>query len=276
MTKPGRLKLDLQLFAEGDPVDPVPPADPVNPTDPVDPQNPQDPVPPQEPFLKVKYNKEELALDREKAVEYAQKGMNYDKVIEKLNALESDPRLSFVEQQAKKYSMTVPQYLDAVREEEEREKLAELTQKNIPEDLAKEVLEGRKFREQYHVKEQSDQAKAQQEAEFQAFLDTFPEVQPSDIPQSVWDEVTKGKSLVDAYTRHENQALKQKLAEIEKGKEIDATNAANAAASTGSVQNNGNNNQLPFFTEEQVSKMSRADVNKNWNAIMESQKRWYQ
>jgi hypothetical protein len=58
-------------------------------------QEPQTEQPEQTPFLKVKYNKEEMELDEERARELAQKGLNYDKTIERLQALESDPRLSF-------------------------------------------------------------------------------------------------------------------------------------------------------------------------------------
>ena len=38
-----------------------------------------------EPFLTVKYNKQEKNLSRDEAREYAQKGMNYDKVSKRLN-----------------------------------------------------------------------------------------------------------------------------------------------------------------------------------------------
>jgi hypothetical protein len=50
--------------------------------------------------LKIKYNSEEMELDADRARELAQKGMNYDKVQEKLQALETDPRLSFIEELA--------------------------------------------------------------------------------------------------------------------------------------------------------------------------------
>jgi hypothetical protein len=66
-------------------------------------QEPQTEQPEQTPFLKVKYNKEEMELDEERARELAQKGLNYDKTIERLQALESDPRLSFIEELASQH-----------------------------------------------------------------------------------------------------------------------------------------------------------------------------
>jgi hypothetical protein len=68
-----------------------------NPTDETEEINGQEPVQAeQSPFLKIKYNKEEMELDEATARELAQKGLNYDKQVERLQQLESDPRLSFI------------------------------------------------------------------------------------------------------------------------------------------------------------------------------------
>jgi hypothetical protein len=71
----------------------------------------------------VKYNKEEMELDEERARELAQKGLNYDKTIERLQALESDPRLSFIEELASQHDMTPDEYISAVRKQQEQEQL---------------------------------------------------------------------------------------------------------------------------------------------------------
>lgn len=278
-------KIDLQLFAEEGPIgepEPEPEGEPTG--EPIDEPNgePQPEGEPQgepqgepEPFLKIKYNKEEVALDREKAVELAQKGMNYDKILQRLQALENDPRLTFVENQAKKYGMTVEQYLDAVREAEEQERLNELIQQNIPEELAKEIMENRKFREQWEQERKAREEAEKREADYKAFLETFPDVKPEDIPESVWKDVEEnGKSLVDAYTRYENQLLKEQLAKLQEGKVKEKQNEENANSTTGSVTGKGDGKQ-PYFTREQVEKMSVEEINKNWKAIMESQKHWY-
>lgn len=231
----------------------------------------------QQAFLKVKYNKEEIALDEEKAREFAQKGMNYDKVQERLQQLESDPRLSFVENMAQQYGMTPEQYIEAVQQEQEKARLDELVQKNIPEDIAKEVLESRKFREQYQTEKQQQEEQVRTQADYNAFLGKYPDINPKDIPQSVWDEVNQGESLVNAYTKYyftnENEQLKAKLSELEGKKEVEAQNEANAEASTGAL-GKGDGKQT-YFTKEQVEKMSREEVTKNWTAIMDSQKQWY-
>lgn len=227
-----------------------------------------------EAFLKIKYNKEEIELDKEKAAELAQKGMNYDKVKEKLDSLENDPRLSFVEQQAKKYDMSTEQYLEAVRQAEEQEQLNDLVQKHgVTEELAKEMMESRKFRETYENEKREREQAEQREQDYQAFLETFPDAKPEDIPESVWQEVEQGKSLVDAYTRHENQQLKEQLEQLKEKQEIEKQNEENAESSTGSLTGKGEGKQ-PYFTREQVAKMSTEEVNKNWKTINESMKKW--
>lgn len=230
----------------------------------------------QEAFLKIKYNKEEIALDEEKTRELAQKGMNYDKVQERLKQLESDPRLSFVEKQAQKYGFEdIGDYLKAVEQAEEQERIRELAEKEgISSELAERLhkLETKEQQRERQAKEY--EAQKAKESNYKEFLETYPDVKPEDIPQSVWQEFEKGKSLVDAYAKHENQLLKTKLSEIEKSKEIQAKNEENAQSSTGSLGKEGSN-KLPFFTKEQVEKMTPDQVNKNWKAIMESQKQWF-
>lgn len=144
---------------------------------------------------------------------------------------------------------------------------------DLPEDVVQELVEGKKFREQYQQEKQTNEQKAKQDADFAAFLQTYPDVKASDIPENVWQEVNQGKSLVDAYARHENQLLKQQLAEFKQSKQVEQQNAENAASSTGSVTGNGSVAPV-FFTPDQVSKMSLEETNKNWAAINESMKKW--
>ncbi len=160
---------------------------------------------------------------------------------------------------------TEAEYKQALRE---KEMMDELSQKDLPEDVVQELVENRKFRETFTEKQR-------QEQEFQAFLDAFPDVEAKNVPDSVWEDVAKGRTLVDAYTRYENQSLKEKLMAYEKDRSIEKQNEENAQSSTGSVTGKGSTTPA-FFTQEQVSKMSQEDVNKNWDAIMESQKKWYQ
>ncbi|MCU7522772.1 MAG: hypothetical protein HF312_21410 [Ignavibacteria bacterium] len=178
------------------------------------------------PFLKVKYNKEEMELDEATARELAQKGLNYDKVQERLQALESDPRLTLVEQLAQQQGMSVDEYVEAVRQYQEEAQLNELIQQNIPEEYAKEMLENRRFREQLQQEQQQKQQEAQQQQEFQDFFKYFKEANGRDfipetdtIPDSVWQANQQGVPLRFAYAEHENQQLRHQLATLKKNQD---------------------------------------------------------
>lgn len=164
---------------------------------------------------------------------------------------------------------TEAEYKQAIFEQDLMKKYQD---QGLPDDVVQELVESKKFRENYESERKQSAEKAKQEAEFKAFLDAYPDVEPQNIPQSVWDDVQGGRSLVDAYVKYENQTLKQRLAEVEKAKQVEQQNLDNAQASTGAVTNTGGS--PAFFTREQVAKMSLAETNRNWTAINESMKKW--
>lgn len=273
MTKPSRLKLNLQYFAEGEPVEPTEqiPSEPVEPTEPVEPHaEPNEPVEPDS-FLEIQYNKEQLKLDKDRAKELAQKGMNYDKAVERAKQEGID---TYIANQGYEWNgkpiKTEAEYKQALQEQELREKYSDL-----PEEVQNELIESKKFREDYTRQQEESQAQAKQQEDYKLFLETFPDTEPKDIPQTVWDEVNKGRSLVDAFTRHENKSLKEQLKTLTEKKEIEQKNAENAESSTGSVTGQGNVN-VDHITEDTFEK-NRSDSNwvkKNFNKIMESRQKW--
>lgn len=171
----------------------------------------QQPIEVEQPKIKVKYNHEERELTLEEARILAQKGMDYDKKVERLKALESDPRLSFVEELARENNMEVNQYLEAVKQHKEQQRLNELIQQNIPEELAREIMENRKYREQF---ESQNKARAEEEKinnEFKEFLSVFPDVKTDSIPDSVWEAQQKGIPLKYAYMEHQFNQMQNQL-----------------------------------------------------------------
>lgn len=167
---------------------------------------------------------------------------------------------------------TEAEYKQALKEQELSE-----TYRNqgYPDEAIKRLLAVEKSQEETTAKLNEYESKNKQQQDAQQFLEAYPDVKAEDIPATVWAEVDKGKSLVDAYARHENQTLRQQLAEATKAREIEALNAQNAASSTGSVTGQGAAPATTFYTLEQVQKMSQAEVNRNYEGIMESQKKWY-
>jgi hypothetical protein len=196
----------------------------------------------QTPFLKVKYNKEEMELDEERARELAQKGLNYDKTIERLQALESDPRLSFIEELAGQHGMTPDEYISAVQQQREQSRIDELVSQGISEEVAQEMLENRKFREQYENEKKAKAEEEKKNADYAEFFDYFRQANGRDyvpandkIPDNVWESVNQGVPLKFAYMAHENSQLRTQLSTLKQNK-------ANASkAPVGSVTAHGGN-----------------------------------
>ena len=155
------------------------------------------------PFLealskKAKYNKESVEVkDFEEVVNNFQKGLNYDKMVEKYNNLENSKAFSYVSKKAQELGITVDEYMDQVeayeQEQEkarEQEKLDEMISNGVPEDVAKEVIATSQLRKQ--LQEEKNQLEKEKKAredkerekqEYLDFLEAFPDVKAEDIPK---------------------------------------------------------------------------------------------
>lgn len=174
----------------------------------------------QEPYrLKVKYNHQEMEIPETEAIPLIQKGMNYDKTIERLNQLQNDPRLSFVEELARENGMDVEQYLSEVRRYREQERVNQLVQQNIPEEYAREILENRKFREQFESEKQQEQRKKAEEAMYQEFFGAFPDVKPEEISTDTWQKVNAGIPLKYAFMEQRMNDMTSKVKMLEQNQQ---------------------------------------------------------
>jgi len=137
-----------------------------------------------------------------------------------------------------------------------------------------DVVKGKQLQQQQQMteqqrQEQQKQAEAQQrfESEGRELFDSYPDLDPKDIPQEVYVlRSQRGISLLDAY----NRVMVPKMAQANKVKE---QNAANAGKSPGGIKGNpppAND----YFSREQVQKMSQAEVDKHYDVIWESMKKW--
>ena len=63
-------------------------------------------------FLQIRYNGQDQFLTREQATTLAQKGMNYDKINQKLQEALDNPTLKVIESNAKKANMSVSDYVN--------------------------------------------------------------------------------------------------------------------------------------------------------------------
>jgi DNA-binding phage protein len=225
---------------------------------------PEDTTPTEEVF-ELKYDKQVEKVNREKVVELAQKGMNYDRIVEQRDRLrqeneeyrkfqdENTATLELLNAAVSSSGMTVPQFLKTVRENVLRSK--GLSNDAIAERIAREDAE-RKLAEKQRADERRDQETNEKNAqtekqkrEVEAFVSAYPNVDPKSISQEVWDAVNRGESLLSAYTRQENKSLQSKVKELTSTIEAMQQNTKNKEKSVGSVKSDGKETGKDPFLE---------------------------
>ena len=191
----------------------------------------------------LKHLDEVREVGRDEVVTLAQKGMDYDRKVTKLNNTIAEYE-GFIKEMIGPGNLSIEQFMDSVR--------AKLLVEN-------EKREGRTLSEHdaiFRVQSaRADEAKAEavQKSSAEAdppnvnedirrFVSAYPDVKAESIPQAVWDEVNKGSDLLSAYTRHENAELKQRLKALE-------TNNRNSQRSTGSRKTAGSGVTRDAFDE---------------------------
>jgi hypothetical protein len=161
---------------------------------------------------------------------------------------------------------TYAQYQKAIEEQQQKEKMNELLQNNIPEDVAREILEARQLREKYQSEQQIKAEQDRRNNEYKEFFETFPDAKPEEITVETWQKVENGIPLKFAFLEQQYNALKNSIDTTNKNKE-------SAKADIGSIKSNGDA-QENYYTQDQVKNMSQSEIRKNLTKINESMKRW--
>lgn len=299
-SKPGLIEVNLQHFAEGEEtvdtsvetvdtsVESTPADEPFGGSELADEQ------PETEfdfsPFLdklndgRMQYNKEAAQVESlDQLIEFAQKGMNYDKVTQtkseieqQLAAAQNDPHLAFYKDLAKRYGYDdLGKYEEAVKAQWEQDEINKLIQANVPEEYAREMLENKKFREQYGQEKEQREAQDKETAMYNEFIETFPGVDANNIPPEVWEMVNKGRDLTSAYAIHAAKNIDTVKTDAQQ--EAIKALTQNAETSSGSVTEQ--TTQAPAaMTAEQINatlngmttSQQREWVDKNYDAIEKS------
>ena len=214
---------------------------------------------------KVKYNKENVSIESlEDLINGYQKGLNYDKIQEKLENLQNSKAEVYIKQKADELGMSVDEYMDEVenyerrkKEEQDQERLEEMVENGVPEELAREVIATAELRRQLQLKEnelkereEASRAKEAEEKEYEDFLNAFPDVEPESIPKEVFEDAVNS-NLTAAYTKY-------KMKELETQLKVAKQNEENSASTVGGVTDTGttkeNHVSDPFlegFNEEE-------------------------
>lgn len=166
------------------------------------------------PKVKIKYNSEERELDLEEAAMLAQKGLNYEKAVERAR---QEARDAWVAEQGYEWNgnpiKTEAEYKQALQEKELMEKY-----QDVPEELRQEIIENRKFRDQIMQQQKQQEEQAKKTAEIDEFLEYFQSVneRPFDsakdaIPEEVKAAMEKGTPLKYAFMEYQTKQYRTQL-----------------------------------------------------------------
>jgi ribosomal protein L7/L12 len=173
---------------------------------------------PESPKVKLKYNHEEKEYSLDDVIPLAQKGMNYEKAIEKAKqdakqeAIDEYIANQGYEWQGKPIT-TNDEYQRALYEQD-------LIEKGVPQEDINKLLDNHPTVKKAKEVTQAQREQEQSQQEFKDFLESFPDIKADQIPKEVWEyREAKGKSLTDAMLWHENSQLKSKLKILEQNAE---------------------------------------------------------
>lgn len=165
---------------------------------------------------------------------------------------------------------TEAEYTQALKEKEIYDKYQA---QGLPDEVVNELVESKKFREQFEADKQTKAEQERKTAEYNEFFEYFRNEHGRDfnsvtdiIPPEVWEMTQKGKTLTDAYTYHHAAQLKAKIAEYEAKLQAQQTNQNNAASSPGSVTGNGNAKDT-ILTPEMIENMSTSELSQRWGEV---------
>lgn len=182
--------------------------------------------------IRVDHQDHELTLEELKVA--AQKGMAYDRL--KGNYEQVKPHTDRLTALAKKQNISIEDlitqaevgYMESVLGKMTEDYINQGYDEEIAETLALKDLEILGNNREVEQQEEADEFDDRVNYEAEQFMTLYPNVNPDDIPEEVFDNIYKyGMSLVEAYQHHEIQQLKAQA----EAKEINAKNAQQAVGS---------------------------------------------
>lgn len=186
------------------------------------------------PKVKLKYNHEEKEYSLDDVVPLAQKGLNYDKLQERLNEIQNNPALAKHSEVEEISQLLGYQTIDELIEDmkETHYKRTAETQGLTPAQIRKEYELSQKEKA-IQAKETTTAQQAKTNKMYADFATNFPDTKAEMIKPETWTKVNAGMDLSTAYTMQQNQDLQAEL-------KIFKQNAENAKkAPIGSVSTHG-------------------------------------
>lgn len=207
------------------------------------------------PFLKVKFNGEELSFDEETSRTLAQKGLNYDRFYAPLERLARLNGMDVGDYIAKlndtQVQFEVSKEMDNLRNDPKYEGvsdevLEEIAHNHVVENIGKQ---DRSYEEQRQGEADAEQARVQRDIDM--FMEEYPEFKnkgPEALDKKVFDYVKKGYTLLEAYNKWSREQTNAKKPQIEAKQKSAIQNEENRKRSLGNTTNAGNADADDFLS----------------------------
>lgn len=183
-----------------------------------EPTEPQEPVA-QPQKVKIKFNHEEREIDIEEAAQLAQKGMNYERAVERARQeAAQQARDALIADMGYTYNgkpiTTEAEYKQAMAEQELINKYKD---RDLPPELIQELMESRRNREERQREKVAKEAETQRQTAWNEFFAYFEEVNErnfdfkKDMPAEVEAAINNGETPLKAYMQYHNRELRNQL-----------------------------------------------------------------
>ena len=198
----------------------------------------------------LKHLDEVRTVNREEVIALAQKGMDYDRIRDKLEKVslenaEAAQTLEFVRSMAERSNCSAEDFMDSItagmRAKADRSDYDSVLAEVKMERREKAISEReQKLAGAQEAAAQKSEADSKRQQDIQNLVAAFPDVKAETIPQDVWKEVAKGKSLTETYAVYEAARLRTELA-------AEKQNSKNRSRTTGSRSTAGESSEMDDF-----------------------------
>jgi len=184
-----------------------------------EPTEPQEPVT-QPQKVKIKFNHEEREIDLDEAAQLAQKGMNYERAIERARAeAAQQAKDSVIAEMGMTWNgkpiQTESEYKQALAEQKLIEQYKD---RDLPPEVIQELLESRRDREERQREKAAKEEESKVQTTWNEFFAYFEEVnerafdpKKDSLPAEVEEAIGKGQTPLSAYMKHHSKELRNQL-----------------------------------------------------------------
>lgn len=204
----------------------------------------------------LKFLGETKQYTRDEVTALAQKGMNYDRILQQRDQLQQyrtqhEGILGDLTRISQLFGKDPAELLSGLEKNLLRQqgKTEAEAEAELRASRAERQIQAVQQREQAQQQKQ-DAVRQRQEQDIQEFVRRYPNLDYKTIPQSVWNQVRQGSLLVDAYSRYEMDMLRAENQRLKQQDEARQQNEKNKANSLGSMKSGPAKEQTDPFLEE--------------------------